>query len=100
MSRWWDTSMADAGNALYSDPSLAIQAASVPNALIQTQAQQKVDQEQARKDKGGFLNSIAGFFHKADAVASNIPGWGVAKNLVWTPIDKTASGMYWLYSNA
>lgn len=99
MSRWWDTDMADASNALYADPALAIQTATVPQALVQSQAEYKQDQEEARKDRGGFLGSIANALGKADAWMSNVPGWGVAKNLVWTPIDKTASGMYWLYSN-
>lgn len=99
MSRWWDTDVADASNALYSDPALALQAASVPQALVQSQAQYKQDEEQARQDKGGFLGAVASAFGKADAWMSNIPGWGVAKNVVWTPIDKVASGMYWAYSN-
>jgi hypothetical protein len=91
--------MADASNALYADPAMAIQAATVPQDLIQSQAEYKKDQEQARQDKGGFLGSIASALGKADAWMSNIPGWGVAKDVVWTPIDKTASGLYWVYSN-
>ena len=99
MSRWWDTDMADASQALYADPAMAIQAATVPQELTQMQAEFKKDQEEARKDRGGFLGAIADGFGKADAWMSNIPGWGVAKNIVWTPIDKTASGLYWMYSN-
>lgn len=99
MSRWWDTDMADAGQALYADPAMAIQAAIVPQELTQAQAEFKKDQEEARKDRGGFLGAITEGLGKADAWMSNIPGWGVAKNIVWTPIDKTASGLYWMYSN-
>ena len=99
MSRWWDTDMADASQALYADPVLAIQAATVPQDLTQTQAEFKKDQEEARKERGGFLGTIANTLGKADTWMSNIPGWGVAKNVVWTPIDKTASGFYWAYSN-
>ena len=99
MSRWWNTDMADASQALYADPALAIQAATVPQDLTQVQAEFKKDQEEARKERGGFLGTIVNTLGKADAWMSNIPGWGVAKNLVWTPIDKTASGLYWTYSN-
>lgn len=99
MSRWWDTDMADASQALYADPALAIQAATVPQDLVQAQADYKKDQEEARKERGGFLGSIVNGLDKADSWMSNIPGWGVAKDLVWTPIDKTASGLYWAYSN-
>lgn len=91
--------MADASQSLYTDPSLAIQAATVPSMLTQTQAEYRQDEEQARKDQGGFFGSIAKAFGKADSVMSNIPGWGIAKKAVWTPLDKIASGMYWAYSN-
>lgn len=99
MSRWWDTSMKDASQTLYADPSLAIKAGSVPQELMQSQADYKKDRQQAQKDSGGFMGTIARAFHKADSVMSNIPGWGIAKDVVWTPIDKTAQGLYWAYSN-
>ncbi len=100
MSRWWDTTVSDASNALYSDPNLALTAATVPVDLTQTQADYKQDQEQARQDQGGFFGTLAKGLGKVDSWASNIPGWGIAKNVVWEPIDKASSGMYWLYSNA
>lgn len=100
MSRWWDVTVSDASNALYSDPELALQASSVPPDLYQNQADFKHDTEEARKNSGGFFGSIARAAGKLDSWASNVPGWGIAKQAVWDPIDKTSSGVYWLYSNA
>lgn len=99
MSRWWDTSMADAGQALYADPNLAVTAAAVPTNLLGQQTQYKQDQEQARSDKGGFMGAISGALGKTDSWMSNIPGWGIAKQAVTYPIDKAATGMRWVMSN-
>jgi hypothetical protein len=99
MSKWWNTDMADAGQALYSDPSLAINVATVPRALTDQQTQYKEDIEQTRNDKGGFLNAVGSVFGTADSWMSNIPGWGIAKQAVSYPIDKAATGLRWVYSN-
>lgn len=99
MSRWWDTNMADAGQALYSDPNLAVTAATVPTNLLGSQTQFKTDQQQAQQDKGGFMGDIAGALGKTDSWLSNIPGWGIAKKAVEYPIDKTATGLRWVFSN-
>ena len=99
MSRWWDTSMRDAGQALYSDPNLAVTAGTVPTNLLGTQTQYKQDQEQAQKDSGGFMGAVGGALGKTDSWLSNIPGWGIAKKAVEYPIDKTATGLRWVMSN-
>lgn len=100
MSKWWDTDMADASQALYSDPNMAINVATVPQSLVQQQSQFKAEQENVRQDKNGFLGGIMSALGAADSWLSNIPGWGVAKNVVYYPIDKAATGMRWIYSNA
>lgn len=99
MSKWWDTSMADAGQALYSDPNLAITAATVPQSLTQQQTQYKTEQDYARSDHGGFMSAIGSALGTTDSWLSNIPGWGIAKQAVSYPIDKTATGLRWVYSN-
>src|SRR6266403_4012253 len=99
MSKWWDTNMADAGQALYSDPNLAVTAATVPQNLTSSQTQYKTDADYARSDKGGFMGAVAGVLGTADSWLSNIPGWGIAKQSVSYPIDKAATGMRWAYSN-
>jgi hypothetical protein len=95
--------MSDAGQGLYSDPTLAIQAATMPAAII---AQQQATEDQARAARGGFIQQTLSYLknagHTIDATLSNVPGWGIAKDLgkaSWYPIDKAASGAYWLYSN-
>lgn len=99
MSRWWDNTVSDASNALYSDPNLALTAATVPYNLVQASADNRQDQEEQRKEQGGFFGTLSKALGKVDSWASNVPGWGVAKNVVWEPIDKLSSHMYWLYSN-
>lgn len=99
MSKWWDTTMADAGQALYSDPNLAVTAATVPTNLLGQQTQFKKDQESAQQDHGGFMGAIAGAVGKTDSWLSNIPGWGIAKKTIEYPIDKTATGLRWVFSN-
>jgi hypothetical protein len=99
MSKWWDTNMADAGQALYSDPALAVTAATVPQNLTASQTQYKTDADYARSDKGGFMGAVSGVLGTADSWLSNIPGWGIAKQSVSYPIDKTATGLRWMYSN-
>ena len=98
MSKWWDTDMADASQALYSDPNFAISVATTPQSLKQQQSQFKFDETQAQD--GGLLGDIMGALGTADSWLSNIPGWGIAKQAVSYPIDKVASGMRWIYSNA
>lgn len=98
MSKWWDTDMADASQALYSDPNLAINVATVPQNLKQQQAEYKAYADAMQKDQG-FLGSVVGALGTADSWLSNIPGWGIAKQAVSYPIDKTATGLRWVYSN-
>lgn len=96
---WWNTDMSDAGQVLYADPTTAVSAAAMPKELVQQADQAKGD---ARKARGGFMASLSGLLGKADAALSNIPGFGMAKEAVktaWWPVDKLASGAYWLYSN-
>lgn len=98
MSRWWDQSMSDAGQALYSDPSLAVSAATVPSTFMSQQAMSKyADQMQ---QQSSFMGTLGNLFGKTDAWLSNIPGWGIAKEAISYPVDKTAQGLRWVYSNA
>lgn len=103
MSRWWQQDMSDAGQGLYSDPTLAIQAATMPAAII---AQQQATEDQARAARGGFIQQTLSYLknagHAIDGAMSNVPGWGVAKGTaatMWYPVDRLASGAHWLYSH-
>lgn len=105
MTRWWQQEMADASQGLYSDPATALQLATTPDQLL-TQQQEAASEQQARQARGGFLSqtmhlmSSAG--HSLDGALSHVPGWGVTKDVgkaAWYPVDKLASGAYWLYSN-
>lgn len=104
--------MVDASQNLYGDPGIALQVATLPNSVLQ--GQQLADpkmvetaQNIARYQKGGFMDKIkaaAGLSMDAiDTNMSKIPGWGLWKSgvsaVMW-PVDKLASGAYWLYSNA
>ena len=97
---WWDQDMADAGQSLYADPNSALAAGTMPDELI---AQLQEQQEYARAARGGFMAQFAQGLGNLDSALSNIPGWGVVKNVgktLWWPVDKVASGAYWLYSEA
>lgn len=103
-SRWWEQNMSDSGQALFTDPSTGITIATMPDQLLK---QQQEAEQEAREARGGFLQEFVGHVVGGakiwDGALSNIPGWGVAKNVgkaVWYPVDKLASGAYWLYSNA
>lgn len=111
MARWWDTEMASASQALYSDPSMAFDAASLPdqafsaNVMQYTQAQQDVDVQQVQQDRSGFFGTLAGWYSDTDKLLSDTPlvggVWGAAKavgSAVWYPVDKLATGAHWLYS--
>jgi len=113
MGRWWDTDMASASQALYTDPSMAFDVASTPddaftqNVLRYTAQQQQVDQQQVQQDRSGFLGTIAGWYSDADKFLSETPlvrgVWGAAKGVgsaVWYPVDKLGQGAHWLYSEA
>lgn len=94
-STWWNQDMADAGQALYSDPSTAVVAGTMPKEVLDQQEQM---QEYARKMRGGFLNSLKDMLGNVDSALGNIPSWTLKK--LWYPVDKLASGAYWTYSNA
>lgn len=123
MARWWDTQMASASQALYADPSMALQAATVPDQvfsaqpslLSQDQQQRELEKYQGQKQdvqkkRSGFLGAILNFGDKADDVANSVTGgaWDKVQDnvlapvgkAVWYPVDKVASGAYWLYSEA
>src|SRR5215475_3272952 len=85
---------------MYADPSLGLGVAALPNYLTAQGALAKQQKEQVQQDKGGLLGAIAKFTGKTDAWLSNIPGWGVAKEAVSYPLDKTASAFRTVYSNA
>lgn len=114
MSRWWQNDMSDASQGLFSDPSLALQIATMPDQILQqTQAQQQAAEQDARKAKSGFLGSMMDFTKSVggvlDGAMSTLIGDNAANKVektlsvggkaVWWPVDKTASGAYWLYSN-
>lgn len=127
MSRWWETDMASSSQALYTDPSMAVQAATIPDQVFTQQqpmsllAQDQMQREQEeqysaqkkdiQKKRSGFLGAILNFGDKADDVANSVTGgaWDAVqdnvlvpgfKTFVWAPVDKIASGAYWLYSEA
>jgi len=109
LGRWWDTDMASASQALYTDPSMAFDVASTPDqAFVQnvqqyTAQQQQVDTQKVQQERSGFLGTISGWLGDADAMLSKIPGWGVTKQYYKTlfyPVDKAAQGAHWLYSEA
>lgn len=103
-STWWNTDMSDAGQALYADPSTAVLAGTMPDGIIAANQEQVAQaQAYARQVRGGFMASLADALGNVDSALSNIPGWGVTKEALktaWYPVDKLASGAYWLYSNA
>lgn len=102
MSKWWNEDMSDVGQAMYSDPELALQMATIPDNMIATPEQYQKTLKANQEDKGGFLNTIAKHLGKIDGALSNIPGFGVYKNaleVAFYPVDKLAQGARWLYSN-
>lgn len=111
MSKWWEEDVSDAGQGLFVDPTAAFQIATLPNQVVDNKAYEEEMARQfdeARAKRGGFMQnfmSSLGVVGKAvDGALSNIPGWGVTKNIAHAtmiaPVDKVASGMYWLYSEA
>lgn len=99
---WWNQDMSDAGQALYADPNSAIVSGTMPAELL---AQQKQAETDARTARGGFMGFLAKALGSADKVLSNTfgMGWEGTKSVTkaaWYPVDKLASGAYWLYSNA
>ena len=104
MSKWWNQDMSDASQGLYADPALAIQMATLPQRILDQQA---YDEAAARQARGGAMKQMMGAFSSVgktlDGALSYVPGWGVTKEaakVAWYPVDKAASGAYWLYSNA
>lgn len=107
MGNWWETDMVDAGQTMFVDPQLATELALTPDKLLMNEEQQKSQMKLAQQDKAGFwqnaISSVGGFLGKTDDALSNIPGWGVTKDVMgatFYPIDKVAQGMRWLYSEA
>ncbi len=97
MARWWETEMVDAAQQGYGNPDLAMQVAAAPNEIY-SEPEQQADEQQARESKSGFLGKIMEFAGKADGAMSNIPGWGIAKKVLYAPVDITATAMHWAYS--
>lgn len=89
--------MVDAAQQGYGNPDLAMQVATAPSELY-SEPQKQQDETKARDSKSGFLGTIMDFAGKADGAMSNIPGWGVAKQVLYAPVDITASAMHWAYS--
>lgn len=113
MGRWWNTEMASAGQALYADPSMGLEAGTIPDQVLQpeyTKGQYQADKQDVQNKRSGFLGAILNFGDKADDVANSITGgaWDKVQDnvlapvgkAVWYPVDKLASGAHWLYSNA
>lgn len=111
MSKWWNTDMAAAAQALNSDPATAVQAATLPAILLKQQEAYKKQQEEYLKSKEredeeedrlgwikGLSEGIMNTVGKVDNVLSEVPGWGVTKEAVGYPVDKLVSGMHWAYS--
>lgn len=112
MSKWWNTDMAAAAQALNGDPATALQAATLPAILLKQQQVYKKQQEEYLKskeradeeeDRLGWINTLASGAMKAigkvDNILSEVPIWDDTKEIVGYPIDKVASGMHWAYSN-
>lgn len=122
MARWWDSQMASASQALYQDPSMGLEAGTMPDQIFSGQApgqlkyQPKYEQaeyEQDKKDvqekRSGFLGAILNFGDKADDALNSVTGgaWDKVQDnvlmpvgkAVWYPVDKLATGAHWLYSN-
>lgn len=125
MARWWETNMASASQALHTDPSMALEAATLPDQAFTGQAPQSLlsQDQQARQQqdydtqkkevqtkRSGFLGAILNFGDKADDVANSWSGgaWDkiqdnvavpLFKTFVWAPVDKISSWAWWAYSN-
>lgn len=107
MSKWWETDMVDAGQSMFVDPRLATQLATTPDRLLMNEQQQKNQMKLAQDQKAGFwqnaMKSVGDFLGKTDKSLEKVlgPVWGGTKNVfeaAWYPIDKTAQGMRWVYS--
>lgn len=113
--------MASASQALYKDPSTAVEAATVPDEIFTGQglfdqskiekynsAQYDEDKQNVQNRRSGFLGAILNFGDKADDVANSVTGgaWDAVQDNVlvpagkaaWWPVDKLATGAHWLYS--
>lgn len=112
MSKWWAENMADAGQGMFADPGTALSFATTPDQLLAGQDPTAIfandnAMQMARDQRGGAMQQIMSglgtAWHAVDGALSNVPGWGVTKNIahatIVTPLDKLGSGMYWLYSN-
>lgn len=122
MARWWDTEMASASQALYRDPSMALEAASTPDQVFNgqvpgslaikpeyTKGMYEEDEKEVQQKRSGFLGAILNFGDKADDALNKVSGgaWDKVQDnvlapvgkAVWYPVDKLATGAHWLYSN-
>src|SRR5579859_1356594 len=113
MRKWWAENVSDAGQGMYADPGTALSFATTPDQLLAGQDPTAIfandnAMQLARDQRGGamqqIMSGLGAAWHEVDGALSNIPGWGVTKNIahatIVTPLDKLGSGMYWLYSNA
>lgn len=107
MANWWNTKMTDAGQAMYQDPKLAMQMATVPDNLLTSPDQYEKNKKATQEEEGGWWKSALDLIGKGDGALENIPilnlGYKGTKTLgkaLWYPIDKIAEGSRWLYSNA
>lgn len=112
MSKWWAENMSDAGQGMFADPGTALSFATTPDQLLAGLDPTAIysndaNMQLARDQRGGamqqIMSGLGSAWHAVDGALSNIPGWGVTKDVahatIVTPLDKLASGMYWLYSN-
>ncbi len=117
MARWWDNQMAATSQALYSDPSAALDISTIPDdAFSQPSPEDQQKGKEEPKPGGvmgklsGLLGWVSGVGDKADDVANSVTGgaWDAVQDNVlkptgkalWYPVDKLASGAHWLYSEA
>jgi hypothetical protein len=94
---YWNQDMSDAGQTLFTQPSTGVTAGNLPAKIFGSQEE---IQAYARQVRGGFLNSITQALGATDKAISNLPVIGQGYEAVKWPIDKAASGAYWLYSKA
>jgi hypothetical protein len=96
--------MSDSSQAFFNDPSLAIQTATMPPQTLQTQ---DASAPEAQAKRGGFLHQTLDWFGKTGKTVDGalqkvgVGGYNASNALhwAWTPVDKTASGARWIYSN-
>lgn len=107
MAKWWDQGMSDASQFMPNDPSTALQFATMPNDIVwKPTPEQQESVDFIRSMKGDYASKFSAMtkqgIKQTDELLSKVPGFGIWKagvKAAFWPVDKLASGAYWLYSN-